>query len=109
MAKKTKKNIFEIWQHSIIWPKNKKLFLKFYNVALCGIQKKCIQAYSKHSIFTSSRVMAEKRKKLFLKFYNVALYAYGPVPNLLFSPADEIWPRNKKNFFENWQHNIVRK
>ncbi|KAL0116349.1 hypothetical protein PUN28_009743 [Cardiocondyla obscurior] len=55
-----------------IWPKNKKIFLKFNNIALCGIQNRCIWAYSELFIFIRSRDMAKKQKKIFLKFYNVA-------------------------------------
>ncbi|KAL0098639.1 hypothetical protein PUN28_020595 [Cardiocondyla obscurior] len=78
-GQKTKKNIFEILQRSImhtglfrafyfhqqpryaaeIWPKTKKIFLKFNNVALSGIQNRCIRAYSEF-YFHQSRDMANK-------------------------------------------------
>ncbi|KAL0098488.1 hypothetical protein PUN28_020444 [Cardiocondyla obscurior] len=120
------KNIFEIWQHGIVrhlknaycrktknifeilanvaltelWPKNEKNYFEIYNVVVRYLTK-CILAYSEPSIFTSSRDIHCAQLKI---------DAYGPVPNLLFSPADEIWPRNKKKiFFENWQHNIMHK
>ncbi|KAL0098952.1 hypothetical protein PUN28_020895 [Cardiocondyla obscurior] len=82
-GQKTIKNIFEILQPysepSIFTSsrdmakKQNKIFLKFCNIALCGIQNRCIRAYSKPSIFTSSRDMAKKQKKMFLKFCNIAL------------------------------------
>ncbi|KAL0098947.1 hypothetical protein PUN28_020890 [Cardiocondyla obscurior] len=96
-GQKTKKNIFENWQHSIVRhskkmhtgllqvfyfhqsqdmaKKQKEMFLKFCNIALCGIQNRCIRAYSEFFLFIRSRDMAKKRKKIFLKFCNVALCA----------------------------------
>ncbi|KAL0116354.1 hypothetical protein PUN28_009748 [Cardiocondyla obscurior] len=55
-----------------IWPKNEKNILKFYNIALCGIQNRYGPIWS-HFIFIRSRDMAKKRKEIFLKFNNIAL------------------------------------
>ncbi|KAL0098343.1 hypothetical protein PUN28_020313 [Cardiocondyla obscurior] len=114
--------------------KQKKIFLKFNNIALCGIQNRCIWAYSELFIFIRSQDMAKKRKKIFLKFNNImhlglfellfsseaeiwpktkkiflkfttCIRAYF---ELLFSSEAEIWPKNEKNIFEILQRSIVR-
>ncbi|KAL0130317.1 hypothetical protein PUN28_002152 [Cardiocondyla obscurior] len=148
-GQKTKKNIFEIWQHNIVrivrqlkkmhtglfrafyfhqqlryGQKTIKIFLNYCNIALCGIQNRCIRAYSKPFIFIRSRDMAKKRKTIFLKFCNRCIRAYSEL-SIFTSSRDmaknekivfkfgnmtlcaEIWQK-QKNIFEIWQHNIVR-
>ncbi|KAL0098989.1 hypothetical protein PUN28_020929 [Cardiocondyla obscurior] len=89
---KNKKNIFEILQLSIFtsrdMAKKQKKFLKF-----------CNPRYGR------------KTKKIFLKFSNIALYAYGTIPSFQFAPADEIWPKNIKNFFNfaTYKRNMAEK
>ncbi|KAL0099512.1 hypothetical protein PUN28_019736 [Cardiocondyla obscurior] len=90
-----------------IWPKNKKIFLKFNNIALCGIQNRCIWAYSESFIFIRSRDMAKKRKKIFLKFYNHCaaikrcIRAYS---SLYFHQKPRYGQKTKRNIFEILQH-----
>ncbi|KAL0116348.1 hypothetical protein PUN28_009742 [Cardiocondyla obscurior] len=94
--------------------KKQKNILKFYNVALCGIQNRCIR-YSEPSIFTRSRDMkpryGQKTKNIFeilqrsiVRQLKRCIRAYS---DLLFSSEAEIWPKNKK-YFEILQRSIVR-
>ncbi|KAL0116350.1 hypothetical protein PUN28_009744 [Cardiocondyla obscurior] len=53
--------------------KQKKIFLKFNNIALCGIQNRCIWAYSKLYFYQMPR-LGQKTKKNILKFNNITLY-----------------------------------
>ncbi|KAL0098765.1 hypothetical protein PUN28_020721 [Cardiocondyla obscurior] len=94
MAKKRKK-YFEICNQLRYGQKTIKIFLNYCNIALCGIQNRCIRAYS-------NRHMAKKRKKYFEIFIvrQLKIDAYGPIPNFLFSPAAEIWPKNEKNILK---------
>ncbi|KAL0115680.1 hypothetical protein PUN28_010899 [Cardiocondyla obscurior] len=128
MAKKRKKIFLKFYNplfssEAEIWPKTKKIFLKFNNIALCGIQNRCIWAYSELFIFIRSRDMAKKRKnilkfnnialsrdmakkrkKLFLKFYNVALciWAYSS----FYFHQKPRYGQKRKKYFEILQHSI---
>ncbi|KAL0098646.1 hypothetical protein PUN28_020602 [Cardiocondyla obscurior] len=116
--KNEKKNILKFYNVAFIcatfkidiWPKTKKIFLKFYNIALCGIQNRCIWAYSS-LIFIRSRDMAKnekyfeilqrsivllfsseaegKNEKIFLKFYNFFIFI-----------RSRDMAKNEKNIFE---------
>ncbi|KAL0116346.1 hypothetical protein PUN28_009740 [Cardiocondyla obscurior] len=75
MAKKQKKIFLKFNNIALcdMAKKQKKIFLKFNNIALCGNQNRCNWAYSELFIFIRSRDMAKKQKKIFLKFNNIAL------------------------------------
>ncbi|KAL0098949.1 hypothetical protein PUN28_020892 [Cardiocondyla obscurior] len=75
----------------------KKILLKFNNIALCGIKNGCIRAYSELFIFIRSRDMAKKRKKYFEILQRSIVRHLKKI--LQFSPADEIWPKNKIKYF----------
>ncbi|KAL0116355.1 hypothetical protein PUN28_009749 [Cardiocondyla obscurior] len=79
--------------------KTKKIFLKFYNVALC------IWSYSESFIFIRSRDMAKKQKKIHCATFKID--AFGPIRSLLFSSEAEIWPKNEKKNFEILQRSIL--
>ncbi|KAL0098641.1 hypothetical protein PUN28_020597 [Cardiocondyla obscurior] len=101
---KTKK-IFEILQHMA--KKQNKIFLKFNNIALCGIQNRCIQAYSEFFIFIRSRDMAKNEKNI-LKFYNhcaaIKSDAYKPIPIYsepsIFTSSRDMAKKQKKIFLK---------
>ncbi|KAL0130318.1 hypothetical protein PUN28_002153 [Cardiocondyla obscurior] len=108
-AKKRKKIVFKFGNMTFFYfhqqprygQKQKNIF-EFCNIALCGIQNRCIRAYSKPFIFIRSRDMAKNEKNI-LKLCNVALCgiqnrcirAYSKP---LYSSAAEIWPKTKKYF-----------
>ncbi|KAL0099511.1 hypothetical protein PUN28_019735 [Cardiocondyla obscurior] len=122
---------FYFHQQNEIWPKTKKIFLKFNNVALCGIQNRCIWAYSVFLFLSEAEIWPktknifeilqhsiqlrydQKTKKIFLKFNNIALcgiqnkciWAYS---SFYFHQKPRYGQKTKKNIFEIIQRSIVR-
>ncbi|KAL0098640.1 hypothetical protein PUN28_020596 [Cardiocondyla obscurior] len=90
--------------------KQKKIFLKFNNIALCGIQNRCIRAYSEFFIFIRSRDMA-KNEKIFLKFYNhcaaFKINESGLFKAFYFHQKPR-YGQKRKNIFEILQRSIER-
>ncbi|KAL0098652.1 hypothetical protein PUN28_020608 [Cardiocondyla obscurior] len=90
-----------------------KIFLKFYNVALCGIKNKCIWAYSELFIFIRSRDMAINGKyfEILQRSIHCAAFkidAFRPIRSFLISSEAEICQK-RKNIFEILQRIVAFK